>query len=455
MKFIIFFISILMCNNSFGQSESIDDFNFLLKKIQKVYAGYSDKVKNNEFKILLDEIKRSKSKDTFMLLSKMTTYFNDYHLSLFKKNILETVDMNILKQNLSIIKKAIKDKTLHNSYWINEYSNKIVCLIKINKNKYEGYLLETKHDNLKGLKLFTLSNDQNGKWDTDFINIDGNYRVFTKTRFKDSNTLITGSYEKWRKIDNYHNGILNTKPEFFEKAELIQLDKRNILLTMPDFSEEFIPIYDSLIKKNNSIISESENLIIDLRNNQGGYTNCFDSIIPFACEKDIITIGGYVLCSDEIVENAVMDRDDYIKSKKTSYLAFYDNYIKNLKNNKDSFYFTAGDTIRCKAQKTKLKNIAIIINYGCRSAAELMLLYLKQSTKVKLFGEPTAGAVDYLDILRYKLPRTEYKLWVGTVKREITDAQPLYDKNGIKPDVHIDDTVPNWVEFVKAYYERN
>jgi C-terminal processing protease CtpA/Prc len=126
-----------------------------------------------------------------------------------------------------------------------------------------------------------------------------------------------------------------------------------------------------------------------------------------------------------------------------------------MEKNKNNFLFKEADTVFCQPNPNNIKSVAIIINHGCRSAAELMLLYFKQSSKVKTFGEPTAGAVDYLDMLTYKLPKTKYTLWVGTVKRELTKADGKYDNIGIKPDVEISDDVDDWVEFVRKYYEKN
>jgi hypothetical protein len=42
---------------------------------------------------------------------------------------------------------------------------------------------------------------------------------------------------------------------------------------------------------------------------------------------------------------------------------------------------------------------------------------------------------------------------VATTKRITTKDAPLYDNTGIKPDIEISDDVPDWIEFVKKYYE--
>jgi C-terminal processing protease CtpA/Prc len=81
-----------------------------------------------------------------------------------------------------------------------------------------------------------------------------------------------------------------------------------------------------------------------------------------------------------------------------------------------------------------------------------MLLNFKQSKKVTLFGERTGGAVDYLNAMSFKLPYGGYNLTVASVKRALKDNEPSYDGKGIPPNIEIDDTITDWVAFVKKYY---
>jgi C-terminal processing protease CtpA/Prc len=172
------------------------------------------------------------------------------------------------------------------------------------------------------------------------------------------------------------------------------------------------------------------------------------------CTNSIIRGGGYQLCSEEIIKDAKQDMEDYKKLKDTATVTIYENYIKELENNKNTLRFINPDTVSCQPKPNNIKNVAIIVNHGSRSAAELMVLWFKQSSKVKIFGEPTAGAVDYLDMLTYTLPITGYTLWVATGKRMLTKENGKYDNIGIKPDVEISDNETDWVEFVKDYYEK-
>ncbi len=222
---------------------------------------------------------------------------------------------------------------------------------------------------------------------------------------------------------------------------------------MPDFNGEMIDVYDSLNNSNRKILSNSKNLIIDIRNNQGGYTNCFDSLIPYICTHPILSSPSYTLCSQDLIDDAKKERQVYILKKDTALVFFYNKYINKIIVWKYKFMEEPSDTLLCLNNGSLIKNVGMITNYGCRSAAELMILYFQQSSKVKVFGEITGGALDNLDAIKIKLPVSGYTLFIATTKRVISVSQPGYDNVGIKPDVSISDSTANWIDFVKHYYE--
>lgn len=457
MKFILLSIFTFLQSLIWAQVKPDTDLTFLVKKIEMVYAGYNDKVNPKEFEQLINEIEQSELKDTFALLSRLTFYFKDYHLALFQKEISKTFDANVCNKNIEIVdryKKQNSKKNYYKGYWISEANDMVIYITLSDRCIYSGYVVESKKPIPLGLRIFKLQ--KKGKeWVADFINIARDYRVFVRSFFYHANTLIIGSYAKFKKINNYHQTLLKGKTEFNHKPSFTVVDTANVVITMPDFSGDLIDVYDSIIKVNEKIIRNSKNLIIDIRNNQGGYTNCYDSLIPFICTHSILRSPSYTLCSQDLIDDAKNDKQESALKKDTALVVFYDKYINKLLASKDTFIYEPSDTMPCASKNNMVKNVGIITNYGCRSAAELMILDLRQSSKVKVFGEHTAGAVDYLNILSFKLPITNFTLWVGTSKRKLTENQPAYDKTGIKPDIEISGDVSDWVDFVKKYYEKN
>jgi C-terminal processing protease CtpA/Prc len=179
------------------------------------------------------------------------------------------------------------------------------------------------------------------------------------------------------------------------------------------------------------------------------------SILPYICTKPIITCNAYVLCSEDLIDDAKKDLDDYIEKKDTAMIAVFQKYVDSLNANKNLMRFIKGNELKCNIKPSNIKNVAVLYSATSRSAAELMIMYLKQSSKVTTFGERSGGVVDNLDMLSNMLPSKKYSLWTATTKRIVTKENPLYDKTGIKPAIEISDDETDWIDFVKKYYERN
>lgn len=449
-KISVFLLLIMYSSNSNAQLVKENDFDFLISKIKNVYAGYD--FKNKKFDRVVQRAKVSNFKDSFSLFSSLTTSFNDYHLSLFQR--INFIDSNESLYNLKYIEKKEKDHH-SNNYWIDELGNSIIYLDKSEANTFAGYIVESIDNLPPGYRLFEIAKRKSKKMLTDYNYLSKKFRVFTFSYFVNPTTLIIGSYSKWKKLPNYKPGMLNSKKKYQINPSVVALDSNTTLITMPDFSPNLSDFYDSLIVSNFDKLSTCKNLVIDIRGNQGGVIDCFYKLLPFICTNKIFTPSGYTLVSEDIISDVISTIDLAKKDNDTSTFTLYNDYFDKIKNQKGKLFFSEGDSINCKVKVNKIVNVGLIVDYGCRSAAELMILYLKQSKKVKTFGENTAGAIDYLSLYDYYLPNSKYYLWVGTIKRHITKSQPLFDKDGIPPDIKINNQRSDWVDFVKKYYEKN
>jgi C-terminal processing protease CtpA/Prc len=128
-------------------------------------------------------------------------------------------------------------------------------------------------------------------------------------------------------------------------------------------------------------------------------------------------------------------------------------YFNAINSNKGRTIYISGDTIFRKEILTLPQNIAIICNYACISASELMILDFKQSKKVKVFGENTGGSVDHLNTYRIKTPFSNYTLRFPTSIREQKSKKDIIDPKGIKPEILISCKNDDWIKFVVNYYK--
>lgn len=80
------------------------------------------------------------------------------------------------------------------------------------------------------------------------------------------------------------------------------------------------------------------------------------------------------------------------------------------------------------------RRVAILIDRDCGSSCEQFLLDMRQSYKVKLFGRPTHGALDYSNLRPHLLPSGRRTLFYATSRSMRLPALPV-DVAGVQPDV--------------------
>lgn len=446
-----------------AQSIQSNDLDSLGAVIKDAYAGYKDKVKGDEFDVLLQQVKRSKSKDTFALLSRLTAYFKDHHLMLFDYNIRkQKIDTQQCKRDSQIIHRYFankRPKAEYEGFWLSDFNYCIIALKKVSSNPvtYHGYVMETTRKAIPGSCILKMTLQNDGTYFTDYTEEGLAYRLFLHSKFKNKNTLLVNSFGGiWRRISNYKQGTLAGLTQFSFKPTFDVIDEKTVLLKMPDFGSENIEKYDSLIKANVTRLENATTLIVDIRHNTGGTINNYLPLLPYIYTNPILHSGGYDLYSNLYIKNYESTIKKYLAKGDTVNANIYIDYFDSVKAKKGQFDYTGPDTLaKDLPVLANPKNVAVLINNNCLSAAELMLLNFKQSRKVKLFGERTGGAVDYLNALTLPISSRKYSLFIATVKREITPQQPSYDGKGIVPDVEISDDVSDWVAFVKKYYDEH
>lgn len=465
MKILInLLLLISSCNAVFSQEQQFkDDIDFLSFTIKDTYPGYVDKIKGNEFDALVKKIKQSNSKDPFAQFSLLTTFFRDNHVLLMDDSVRnQKIDTQQCKKDSQMIQRYFANKKLkgkYEGYWLSEYDYCVIAIKKVKSHPltYYGYVMETRTKAIPGYCILKMTRQKDGTYYTDYVEENFRFRAFLRARFKNANILWINSYGgRWRRLPDYKPGILKQLTTFSFKPAFLSIDTNTVLLKMHDFSGYNTKRFDSLIKVNSTLIERANTLIVDIRNNPGGFISNYLPLLPYIYTGAIVHSGGYTLISN----NFMKQFEDKIKSFNTngdtasanSYISYRDTFLAK----KGQLYYREGDTLAKDLPiLTKPKNVAVIINNNCVSAAELMLLNFKQSSKVKFFGEHTGGAVDYLNVMNFRLPYHKYSLSVASVKRQLNDKEPSYDGKGIPPDVEISDDVVDWVAFVKKYYDEH
>ncbi|NII85546.1 MULTISPECIES: S41 family peptidase [unclassified Pedobacter] len=226
------------------------------------------------------------------------------------------------------------------------------------------------------------------------------------------------------------------------------LDEQTSLLVLPSFDFKYKLRIDSLIDSNKDNLANTEHLIIDMRDNPGGITGCFDKLLPYLYTNPIYVDGGIVLATEDNIHDGFEKNYPYATTalKKTM-----KKNAKKLRAHQGEFYkLYTGRTIKFSKILKSPSRISILINEHTASSGEFFILRAEQSKKVTLFGQNTAGCVDYADVIITHPPCDFFTLTYPVTKSLHAIKRPL-DNIGIAPNVRIPDSEKDWVSFVKNY----
>ncbi|MES2266708.1 MAG: S41 family peptidase [Bacteroidota bacterium] len=237
-----------------------------------------------------------------------------------------------------------------------------------------------------------------------------------------------------------------------------RLTAKTSILKLQNFSYVFVETIEKLIEKNQDLLENSENLIIDLRDNGGGTGNAYQKLLPYILTNPLRRIGvehlstqttitAYEQWLQTLKTDSIKNKDDIEKTQK---------YFAKLKSNLGKFVNLDGDSVIIDTIKLAPKSprqIAILTNGNVGSAAENLTLYGKQSKKVKILGTPTEGVLDYADARFFEFGCGNYQLLLPTYRSLRLPDFPI-DNIGIQPDIYLDKSVVDWVKYAIKYLEQ-
>lgn len=443
-----------------ANSQSCDcktNFDSLVTKVEESYSGYFDKasgknsLKYNQFKDNLSLKAESATYYTcYLLLREYLSFFKDPHLYLFLGNIPPKDKFeDTLRSMFSALRKIPVDTNELRQYYQKGPKDEIegiwnalsfdfrIAIRKVSKggdNKYEAIALKT--DNIK--------------WFSGQIkmNIEKAGKLYLVEYFKNDHLPDTilgclnhgkfdlgGNYGKWEKLYPASvEDISGTVPSNTEPPISFRKVSEDVcILKIQDFWVTNKPLVDSIVGANLSTIKETPYLIIDIRNNGGGHTMTYDTILPLIYTKPFKR-DGFVVRSSK--DNISLYKETLDDPKYVGVAASFKNIIQKMEDNIGQMVvISTPDSFSYERVMPFPKKVAVIVNKKTGSAAEMFVQYAKQSDKVIIVGTNTKGALDYTEIARPRdLPCPYLKFYcpMGTGNHIVF---PLIDNIGISPDI--------------------
>lgn len=449
-----------------------ENFKFMVEKIQKNYIGYNDKINSSnqeKFTRLTDSLQKVANNagnyQCLPIFREWISYFKDKHLSITYSD--SNFSKDEIRKYYSNEEKTDWLKSSFNSYLTSNSIDQIEGIWNSYTGIYQIGIVRDKN-NTKSFIGFIIKAD-GARWVEQQIKLritktDNQYFLdyfrasdhsitplpFNKTG--DTLTMGEGINAKWYKSSVNISQLSNKGTDKDLPPSFKVLDNKTCLFEMPTYASlDYVMKLDSLIKENASILQKSDHLIIDLRNNFGGSILVYRKLIPYIYTNPIFTEGGSVLATPDNIRDYYSDIPTNVSD---SMKTIFNKNLNLLKAHVGEIYnLYPVDTIVLSKKLHYPKTVSILINRNTASAAELFLLEAKQSSKVKIFGTNSSGAIDYLEVVHTKMPCSFYTIGYSAVRSNRLPHYPL-DNIGIKPDVAISANETDWLKFVRNYKEK-
>ncbi len=211
-------------------------------------------------------------------------------------------------------------------------------------------------------------------------------------------------------------------------------------------------VLDSLVAANKPLLARIPNWVVDFRDNGGGSTDVFKSLLPYLYTKPFKEYGvnhwmspaNTMVLKDFLQENEKMM--EAASAREVRQL------VKHGEKHPDTWHIGYGETTRFKKHDMP-RRVAILANRYTASSGESFLEIARgMSGKSVIFGENTGGFMDYGDVMPHDLSCDGLEAAVPTSRMNRLDHGLSYDREGIAPDVRISAEETDWIAFVRAHW---
>jgi hypothetical protein len=238
----------------------------------------------------------------------------------------------------------------------------------------------------------------------------------------------------------------------WQTVQARRLSDKTYYIGIGSFDESNTWSVDSLFHADSAILASVPNLILDLRGNGGGSDFVYSPLRAWLYTNPIISAGVDVLATDDNIKGwaALLEAKDIPEANKITLRRIIEQMQGRNGQMVEIFH---SDTVALSGSRPFPQKIAILINGECASSAEQFLLEAMQSRKVTLMGQPTAGILDYANVRDVTLPCWPFVLHYATTRSQRVDAGKGIDNVGIRPQVMLGAN-QDWVEEARGYLEK-
>ncbi len=429
------------------------EFLFVKKTIEQNFSGFDDRIKriskevyNRETDSLLQLTRNEIASDNCpVIIDRFIDLFKSHHLGLYGTSDPAKTDTDfansrpvfpISDKDIQRIKRSTSWEGIYYSVYDSSY--KIAVLKDPSPmHDYIGIMLESKLPAWKkGMIKFegTLENDS---MLVGTLYMRNQHPRIGKEYFQlwQHNNRIGGDWRREgalkEEVASSNSSSSSNEPSPVIDAKM--LSSKTLYIKLGSFGLNYISIIDSLVKANDSVLSSTPNLIIDVRDNGGGGDAGWEPFIPYLYTQSIKSIGVDIRSTDTTI--AAYKKMLGNKDLPEGVRRHFEELIPRMEKAKGRWVtYNADQTISSFTPKPFPQKVVMITDRWCGSATEEFLLAAKQSSKVIIAGENTIGNLDYSNVVEVPLSCYPYMLTYPTTRSRRLKVNQGIDNVGIAPD---------------------
>lgn len=439
--------------------------------VTRNYSGYHDKVNPGtqaHYQVLLDSLRHVASITSdkticFGVLDAYRSFFWDKHLQLGgpfmpkaggdtagSPPITTTWTAELLRGHFSSIRESLR--TLEGIWVLDAYEVGIVfdqltaaykaIIIKSAKPKWQ-----------EGMVKFTCPEPEDGQATVRYWRGDLGVTETSVQYIQDH--LLMEQIGSWRRTFPAPKEPIDERTfelNFGSEVQWKLLDDSTLYIKLGSCQLTNKAVLDSLVRANKGLLDRIPNWIVDFRENGGGSTDVFQSLLPYLYTKPFkeygvnhwLSPGNTAVLKDFLERNeTMMDRASARSVREL---------VKQGEKRPDTWHIGHGVTTRFKKHDMP-QRIAILANRYTASSGESFLEVARgMSDKSVIFGENTGGFMDYGDVMPHDLHCDGLEASIPTSRMNRLDHGLAYDHDGITPDVRIAAEEMDWIGFVQRYW---
>ena len=441
--------------------------NQLIEKVESDYPGFKEKttyalIYSNFKEGLQIKSQSIQEQDCFGLLKTYLDYFKDGHIVLSKTGDeapAQTEEKDIktypkIEINLENFYDHISSTTDELEGVWKSGSYKVGILNK--SNEYQAFIIESGNKSWKANEVkFSLMKDGKANYFMgDHSLREDNYELFGGAilSFKKTKSAFLKELPKPTLTENE----IQMKMDEIEGFYFKKLTDKTVLLRLSAFDYFYVERIEKLIDANITLIENCENFIIDVRDNNGGTDNAYQKLLPYICTNSIRSLGTEYLVTPTLIDglqswlDQTPDEEKYMSDKKmvTGWINLFKDHMGEFADpDSTNVYITEVEIAEHSPEQ-----VIILANKNTASSGEAFLFRMKQSKKVKILGTPSYGALDYASQRYFEFGCTNYQLLLPTWRAKRLPDYPI-DNIGVQPDIYLDKSVEDWIQFAVDYLE--